>query len=231
MEQGHIYIGYDRAEPVAYHTCVESILDNASIPVVIHPLYLNTLRMQQPSHKPGYPPSNGFIFSRFLVPYLSGFSGKSLWLDGDMVVEADVAELFQMDLYKLGARVVKHDYTPKPGKKYLNSENQAYPKKNWSSVILWNNSYFPNRHLTPDLIAGASGEWLHRFQWLLDEEVGDLPKGWNVLADEENQATDEIKLIHFTRGTPCFRDYLDSQYAERWFHYKTEMNSHKEVEL
>ena len=227
MKPLQIFVGYDKAEPVAYHTCVESIISNASVPVSITPLYLPQLaQFSPPKHIDGYKPSNGFIFSRFLTPYLSGFQGRSLFMDGDMVVKGDVAELFDLPMDGLGVRVVKHDYKTRHPKKYLNSVNQDYPRKNWSSVILFNNNFFPNQKLTPEKVSNSTGEFLHRFQWLTDEQIGDLPMGWNVLADEPNQASyNEAKLIHYTAGTPCFNEYKHCQYADDWHRHHSEMNS------
>jgi lipopolysaccharide biosynthesis glycosyltransferase len=213
-----IFIGYDKAEPVAYHACCESIISNSSRPVSITPLYLPQLTIKTPQHLSNYQPSNGFIFSRFLTPYLSQFKGRSLFMDGDQTVLGDVAELFELPMDKLGVRVVKHDYTPKNAVKYLGAVNRAYPRKNWSSVILWNNDFYPNRKLTPEHISNSTGEYLHRFQWLEDSQIGDLPKGWNLLTEEENQVGyNEAKLLHHTNGTPCFHDYRTSQYADDWW--------------
>lgn len=230
MEPLKVFIGYDKAEPVAYHACAESIISNSSVPVSITPLYLPQLsQFRTPAHKDGYKPSNGFIFSRFLTPYLSGFKGKAVFVDGDMIVKGDVAELFDDALYPmagLGVRVVKHDYKTTAPRKYLGAVNEDYPRKNWSSVILFNNEFFPNRKLTPEFVSQSTGEFLHRFQWLEDDQIGDLDKGWNVLADEPNQAPyNEAKLIHFTIGTPCFNEYQYCQYADDWHRVKDEMNS------
>jgi lipopolysaccharide biosynthesis glycosyltransferase len=226
MKPLKVFIGYDKAEPVAYHVCAESIISNSSVPVSITPLYMPQLQnFKTPKHQQGYKPSNGFIFSRFLTPYLSNYRDKALFVDGDMVVKGDVAELFEMDMSGLGVRVVKHDYRTTANKKYLGSVNLDYPRKNWSSVILWNNWFAPNSVLTPEYVGNQTGEHLHRFGWLTDEQIGDLPKGWNVLADEPNQAPyNEAKLIHYTLGTCCFDDYRHCQYADDWHRYHEDMN-------
>lgn len=214
-----VFIGYDKVEPVAYHACCESLITNSTVPVSITPLYLPHLKeFRTPPHLAGYKPSNGFIFSRFLVPYLCGFHGTALFIDGDMIVKGDVAELFDMDMTGLAVRVVKHDYKTTATRKYLGSTNQDYPRKNWSSVILFNNGFFPNRVLDPSFVSNAKGSYLHRFQWIDESQIGDLPKGWNVLADEPNQAAyNDAKLIHYTLGTPCFDMYRTCQYGDDWW--------------
>ena len=217
-----VFIGYDKTEPVAYHTCCESIITNSSRPVRITPLYLPQIKLAMPSFQSDYPPSNGFVYSRFLVPYMMQNAGKAIYLDGDMVVEGDIAELFDMPMLNVGVAVVKHDYQTSAAVKYRNAVNRDYPRKNWSSVILWNCAWYPHRLLTPSLVAASTGEYLHRFGWLTDDAIGDLPKEWNVLAGEPGQTDKPPKLIHYTLGTPCFAQYEVGPMSARWHHYRNE---------
>ena len=59
------------------------------------------------------------------------------------------------------------------------------------------------------------GAFLHRFTWLTDEQIGEIPKEWNWLAIEYEPKA-EAKLVHYTLGTPCFANYRDSEMAELW---------------
>jgi len=112
-------------------------------------------------------------------------------------------------------QVVKHDYQTKAHQKYLGNKNENYPRKNWSSVMLWNCEHPDNRQLTPELIGSKNGAFLHRFQWLQDSEIGELPKEWNWLAIEY-EPNPNAKLIHYTLGTPCFEDYKKTEMADEW---------------
>lgn len=227
MRPFEIFVGYDPRERIAFHACVESILDNASVPVSITPLYQPTLKeFVMPTHLDGYKPSNGFIFTRFLTPYLSNYRGKALFLDGDMIVQGDVGELMELDLGGIGVRVVKHDYQPKYATKYLNNVNKAYPRKNWSSVILWNCGFYPNSYLTPEAVGSATGEYLHQFKWLSESQIGELPKEWNYLVGEDNQAQDP-KLIHFTNGIPAWDEWRELGHGQVWDKYVAQMNSYQ----
>ena len=207
-----VFIGYDPREAVAYHTCVNSIIRHASKPVAIIPLALNLFEDYTETHTDG---SNQFIYSRFLVPHLMDYTGWAIFIDGDMIVRDDVVKLWELqDPYK-DVLVVKHDYKTRMPVKYLGAKNEDYPRKNWSSVILWNCNSFPNRKLTPKFVQHATGSELHRFSWIDDERVGALPKEWNWLPDEYGPNPD-AKLLHYTLGTPCFHEFADTPQSEDW---------------
>ena len=210
-----IFVGFDGAvEPVAYSVFCQSVIEKASIPVSFTPLALNTLKGYTETHTDG---SNAFIYSRFLVPYLCDYKGLALWIDGDMICRTDIAEILQYATDpSIAVSVVKHDYTTKHPVKYLGAKNEDYPRKNWSSVMLFNCGAWRNKDLTPEYIMKATGKQLHRFEWLKDELIGELPKEWNWLADEY-EYNDSAKIVHFTIGTPCFKDYQTKSYADEWF--------------
>ena len=211
-EQIKIVIGFDQRESVAYHTFCQSIIEKASSPVSFMPLAINNLSDYKETHSDK---SNDFIYSRFLTPYLNQFNGWAIFADGDMICQADIKELWDLRDDTKALLVVKHDYQTKAHRKYLGNINENYPRKNWSSVILWNCGHPKLKILTPQFIANQTGKYLHRFSWLNDDEIGELPKEWNWLAIEypENK---EAKLIHYTLGTPCFEDYKNTEMAELW---------------
>ena len=207
-----IFIGYDPREAIAYHTCVNSIIRHASQPVAIIPVALNLFNDYKETHKDG---SNHFIYTRFLVPHLMQFSGWAIFIDGDMIVCDDIVKLWKLKDQWKDVMVVKHDYKTRMPVKYLGSKNEDYPRKNWSSVILWNCGSFPNRILTPEFIQNSTGAYLHRFTWLDDARIGELPKEWNWLPDEFGENKD-AKLLHYTLGTPCFHEFANTPQANEW---------------
>lgn len=208
-----LVIGFDQRESVAYHTFCQSIIEHASAPLTFIPLAINSLKEYKEVHVDG---SNDFIYSRFLTPYLNNFEGWAIFADGDMICQGDIKELWNLRDESKALLVVKHNYETKVSKKYLGNVNENYPRKNWSSVILWNCSHPKHRILTPEFIAKQPGSYLHRFSWLDDSDIGELPKEWNWLAIEypENK---NAKLIHYTLGTPCFKEYKDSEMASIWY--------------
>lgn len=208
----NLIVGFDQREAVAYHVFCQSVLEKASIPVKFLPLAQNSLVGYEEKHSDG---SNTFTYSRFLSPFLMNFSGWAIFVDGDMVCNDDIANLWALRDSNKAVQVAKHNYLTKVQVKYLGNINENYPRKNWSSVIIWNCEHPKNAQLTPGFIAEKNGAFLHRFQWLEDHEIGEIPKEWNWLATEY-EFNSSAKLIHYTLGTPCFKDYRDCEMAEPW---------------
>jgi lipopolysaccharide biosynthesis glycosyltransferase len=207
-----VFIGYDAREAVAFHVCSNSLLRLATQPLAITPLALQNLRHYQERHADG---SNQFIYSRFLIPSLMDWNGWALFMDGDMIVREDIAKLWALRDESKAVMCVHHNYKTKASTKYLGARNENYPRKNWSSVVLWNCKHPKNKALTPDFIQKATGAQLHRFTWLDDGEIGALPIEWNWLPDEFG-SNPSAKLLHWTLGTPCFQDYANAPMAEEW---------------
>lgn len=218
-----IFIGFDQVESVAYHTLCQSILSRSSVPVSFIPVKRSHLKK---IHTRPLDPkqSNEFSFTRFLVPYLSEYSGWSLFMDSDMIVRCDIKELFDLKDYSKSVMCVKHDYTPSSKTKYLGNIQYKYEKKNWSSVILFNNARC--RKLTPEYINKASGLDLHQFKWLdnPDLAIGELPKEFNHLVTDMPPNKD-AKIVHYTVGTPCFNEYQHCEYANEWFEERALANN------
>jgi lipopolysaccharide biosynthesis glycosyltransferase len=207
-----IFIGYDPRESIAYHVCVNSIIRHASQPVAIVPVALNLFQDYEETHGDN---SNHFVYTRFLVPHLMGYQGWAIFIDGDMVLRDDIVKLWNLREYDQDVMVVKHDYKTRMTEKYMGAKNEDYPRKNWSSVILWNCSSWPNRKLTPAFVQSQPGSYLHRFSWLDDARIGELPVEWNWLPDEFG-ANDNAKLLHYTLGTPCFAEFANTPQSEEW---------------
>lgn len=207
-----IFIGYDPREAVAYHVCSNSIVRQVSQPVSLNPLALRNLGFYVEKHTDG---SNHFIYSRFLVPHLMEYRGWAIFMDGDMLLRDDIARLWELRDPTKAVMVVKHDYKTRMTEKYLGAKNENYPRKNWSSVVLWNCEHPANQALTAEFVQSANGAQLHRFTWLDDSQIGELPIEWNWLPDEFGASSD-AKLLHFTLGTPCFHEFATTPMADEW---------------
>jgi hypothetical protein len=210
-----VYIGFDPREAIAFAGLAHSIRRRASVPVTITPLVQRELRDKGLyTRERGPTESTEFSMTRFLVPALAGYEGWSLFMDCDMLCRADIAELFALREDDKAVMVAKHDYVPKTDRKFLDQVQTKYQRKNWSSLMLFNNDRC--RALTPDFVNSATGLELHRFKWVKDELIGELPKEWNWLVTEY-EYNPAAKIVHYTLGGPWFDEYRGCDYAAEWF--------------
>ena len=217
-----VYIGFDSKEVAAYHVLCQSILERSSIPIRFMPLNLHNMKGVFNRERNALQ-STEFSFSRFLVPFLSNFSGWSVFMDCDMIARADFAELLALKDESKSVMVCKHDYVPKEEVKFLGQIQTKYEKKNWSSFILFNNSKC--RTLNPEYVNSATGLDLHQFKWLAsDTQIGELPLQWNWLVGEYPFSI-EAKVAHYTKGGPYFNEYRDCDYASEWISNRDAMLS------
>jgi len=208
-----VFIGFDPREAVAFNVLAYSILGHSSVPVGISPLMLTQLKgvLSRERHPLQ---STDFSMSRFLTPYLSDFSGWSLFMDCDMLMLDDIANLWKLRDERYAVMVVKHDHRPRETSKFLGEPQSAYKKKNWSSVMLFNNSRCGA--LNSEYVSRASGLDLHQFKWLgNDDLIGELPRRWNHLVGYDAPSRD-VSLVHYTLGGPYFSEYADCEYAGEW---------------
>ena len=208
-----VFIGYDSRETVAFNVLSHSINVRASQPVAIAPVMLSQLggvfrRESNPLQ------STEFSFSRFLVPYLCGYEGWAVFIDCDMLVMDDIANLWKLRDDRWAVQVVKHEHVPKEEVKFLGAVQTKYQKKNWSSVMLLNCERC--KALTPDYVNRTSGLELHQFKWLADDSlIGELPHGWNHLVGYDVPRPG-VSLAHFTIGGPWFSEYEGCEYSAEW---------------
>ena len=219
-----IAIGYDPRESVAFHVLEQSIINRTSIPVCILPLASRMLRNFD-GQRDG---TNSFIYSRFLVPELMDYQGWALYMDSDMLLRDDLVKLWDLRDESKAVMVVKHEYHTTHRRKLIGTpmecDNADYPRKNWSSLILWNCGHHQNRLINREFVSEAPGSVLHRFHWLTDDLIGELPREWNHLVGEYGVVPD-AKNVHFTYGAPCFSHYRKCDYAPEWHGTKEDVNA------
>lgn len=208
-----VFIGHDPREAVAFSVLSCSIHRRASVPVSITPLMLSQLKSVLTRER--HPlQSTDFSFSRFLTPYLSRYEGWSLFMDCDMLMLDDIAKLWALRDDRYAVMVVKHEHVPQETQKFLGEPQTKYEKKNWSSVMLFNNAKC--RALSPEYVNAASGLELHQFKWIEDESlIGALPDRWNHLVGYNRRRSDAA-LVHYTLGGPYFDAYRECEYAAEW---------------
>ena len=212
-------IGYDKDEAITAYVLAHSLQTRSSMPISITFINRDNLKGIFTRER-GELESTDFSISRFLVPYLCGFEGHAIFSDCDMVVRDDPAKLWAWRDERFAIQVVKHNHQPTETTKFLNHAQTKYDRKNWSSVMLFNNEKC--NCLTPEYVNTASGLDLHRFKFLADEEIGDLPKHWNLLVDYDKHDKDAC-LVHYTKGGPWFKEYANCDYHQDWHILKSQM--------
>lgn len=215
MEPLRLYCGSDEREAIGLSVFCHSVWSRASVPVSITPL-TEALSWLWGGQRDA---SNQFIYGRFLIPYIQGYRGWAIFMDGaDMLMQADIAELWKLRDDWKAVQVVQHDYKTKHPVKYLGGVNEDYERKNWSSVMLINCGHFSWRRITPEYVEKATGANLHRFQFIDDKFIGSLDIGWNWLTQEygRNEFKQIPKLLHFSIGIPAFKEYASCEFSDEW---------------
>ena len=168
--------------------------------------------------------STDFSFTRFLVPHLMNYEGWAIFMDCDMLCQDDIADLWNQRNTKYSVMCVKHNHKPKEKTKFLGEIQTNYPKKNWSSLMIFNCGKCKN--LNVNYVNNASGLDLHRFNWLDNEnEIGEIKGSWNYLVqDPKDSQNNEASLIHWTLGGPWFKEHRDYKdlLTSKWFKAREE---------
>jgi lipopolysaccharide biosynthesis glycosyltransferase len=209
-----VFIGYDPSQHVSFEVLRYSLEKHATEPIDVRAIDAAKIpefrRDQDPLQ------STPFTYTRFLVPYLCDYEGIALFMDSDMLALGDVSELFHLPMDGLALRVRQHEYNPTATVKMGGKVQTQYPRKNWSSLMLMNNPLL--RAWTMDAVSTQTGAWLHRFEPIPDEQVGDISEAWNVL----DHMTGPTKLLHYTSGGPWLPGCEDADHADLWHQYREE---------
>lgn len=213
-----VFVGYDSREDIAWQVCEHSILRHAASDLTVHPLRQPSLRelglYDRPDDGPAF---TEFSLTRFLTPYLAASDDWTLFVDCDVLFTQDISRMMDgLDRSK-ALYVVQHDYVPANAIKMDGKGQSVYPRKNWSSFMLFNGAHPAVKALTPDVVNGSTPAFLHRFGWVEDDSmIGSLDLEWNFLVGEYPKPAETPAAIHFTNGGPWFSDWQETDYADLW---------------
>ena len=160
--------------------------------------------------------STRFAISRFLTPILAQ-EGYALFVDCDVVFHEDPRVMLQEVKAEHAVSVVKHanggegNYV-----KMVDQVQTYYPRKNWSSVMLFNCDHLANRRLSVRDINERPGRDLHAFYWLNDHEIGELWAGWNWLVNVNPDRPQPLCISHFTLGGPWIPGWAGAEHDDIW---------------
>lgn len=226
MDKLQVYVGWDPREIKAHDVAVHSIKSRTSN-ADVHALKLSNIpELNRPVEWRGNlmwcpisdaPLGSEFSISRFAIPFLT--KGWAVFMDSDMVCLNDIWNIMEYADEKYAAMVVKHVHVPTEEEKarvaQIDRMQTGYSRKNWASVILWNCNHEANRRLTWDMLNTLPGRDLHRFCWLADDEIGELPQSWNYLVDV-NEPSDDINIAHYTLGGPWVKNWAPRESDRIW---------------
>jgi hypothetical protein len=218
VTRAHVFVGYDSREDIAWQVCRHSLLRHADNQADVIPLRQTALRELGLYTRPyDIGASTEFSLTRFLTPYLAARSGWVAFCDCDFLFAADIREVFKgLDPNK-AVYCVQHDYKPAFRVKMDGKPQSIYPRKNWSSFMLFNCDHPDVRALTPEVVNTASPAYLHRFEWVQDDSsIGALDLDWNFLEGEYATPDYIPKVIHFTNGGPWFDEWKHCDFADLW---------------
>jgi len=222
----NLFTGHDERETVGTHVFVQSLLSTSSVPVAIAPLHKPMLHKAFGGE--ATEGTNSFTMSRFLIPFLMGWRGTAIFMDGaDMLMKSDIAELEALrDPFK-AVQVVKHQYKTNAPRKYrgtrMEADNLDYHRKNWASVMLINCAHYAWRKMTPSFLLKGNLLEALSFSWCPDEWIGALPLEWNWIVDEYGR-NDGAHVLHWTQGVPLFDEYSHAPHSDEWFNMLSRVN-------
>lgn len=231
MDKLKVYIGWDKKDLLAYEVCVRSLCQHASIELEIIPLHDWTLRHKRLLTRPYTTGSNGqmvddtdtrpfstdFSFSRFLVPYLENYADEwVMFCDADFMFREDILHATLNLDHRKAVHCVMHGDVFEAGSKFYGMDQQNYPRKGWSSLMILNPSRCTG--LTLEAVNSLPGSNLHNFSWIEPMMIGSLDTKWNHLVGV-NEPIPNAKAVHFTLGTPDMPGCGDAEYAAEWKDY------------
>jgi lipopolysaccharide biosynthesis glycosyltransferase len=214
-----VFVGYDSREDIAWQVCRHSLLRHSDQNVSVIPLRQSVLReLGLYERSLDAAASTEFSLTRFLTPYLAAQQqGWVIFCDCDFLFTTDVRNVLDgLDPAK-ALYCVQHDYVPTHQVKMDGKRQTTYPRKNWSSFMVFNCGHPDVRRLTPSVVNASNPAYLHRFEWVGDNDaLGALDLDWNFLEGEYPMPRATPRVIHYTNGGPWFEQWQNCCYADLW---------------
>ena len=214
-----LFIGHDSKQSAISDTCRLSIQDHSDIR--IDTIHLSSLESGGLFWRQQAEGSTDFAFTRFLTPYLKGFYGYAIFCDSDFIWNCDPLDLLDLIDPMKAVSVVQHNIQKDQIKPFkMDGQKQSwYPRKNWSSLMVFNCDHPFTKRLTPHTVSESPAGYLHEFQWCDNKSIGSIPHTYNYLVGYYNDISDP-KAVHYTDGGPWHAGYENVEFADRFNFYK-----------
>lgn len=256
-----VYVGFDSSnfgQEMAYAVCRRSIERWMSKPVEVRRLVKSQLEASGDFWREDQTGVTEFTYTRFLTPYLNGYRGWALFVDSDFLFNVDVWTIFNevrtwvkenmrncdvLSIAELPAVFcVQHDIKKTDSVKMNGLPQENYPRKNWSSCMLFNCAhpvFDKMSRLSPEVVSTETPAYLHRMKWCDDLDsvfkndpdyvtdgwalgrIGKLNHDWNYLVGyySDKSYSDLPRVIHYTNGGPWHPGYETCEFGDLWMAY------------
>jgi len=200
----NVFVGTQPEQMLATKLLEYSIKKKTSLKINVQALYKavesKNIKIPRPVDKSNYP-RTPFSFQRFAIPELSGYTGRSVYVDSDMLVFNDIQELYDM---------------PFNGAEILCAEGVDGARRPQFSVMVldcdtlkWN---------ITDIVKGLdNGDYDYKglmYEMKAAKSISQsLPKYWN---DLESYTEGKTRLIHFTDMHKQPWLSLENEFAPIW---------------
>lgn len=212
---------YDKVFNAPYMVCYQSIR-NYNKNIEIKPIILDDLIKKGYYYRDVDPlASTEFTYSRFLVPFLNDYKGIAVFCDSDFLWNCDIEELLEFYDETNAVSCVQHDYTPNTTTKMDGLQQTTYPRKNWSSLMMFNCEHPDTQKLSVEVVNTESPKYLHRMSWA--SSIGSIPLTYNYL-EGDYKYMENPKAIHFTNGGP-WHETWEGDYEDEWIKVYDELTS------
>jgi hypothetical protein len=178
-----IFVGAHKHEQLALKVLEYSIVRHTDLAVAVRTVDNSLAPMPA---DPRYAPYTRFSYGRFAIPKLVGYRGRAIYMDSDMLVFRDIAEVWN---------------TPFDGAKVLIEQQTDRSRKRGRSTAFMMMDCAALRWDPEEIIAGLGVKYDYEQLMSIDPllAAGDLrdglPLGWNSL----DRVNDDTRLLHFTR--------------------------------
>ena len=187
-----IFVGADRSQLMAVAVLQHSIERHTTTPVRVCPLI--DLDLPEPRDLRQGSRTN-FSFARFAIPELKSYRGRAIYLDADMLVFRDIAELWSLPFGQ--ATVNIQEELPEHARVQSKAGAPGIRKKQCSVMVIdcekarWN---------VAEIVGGLDGRYsyeqlMYELCILPEAEIHyGVPFAWNSLEHHDL----ETRLIHYT---------------------------------
>ena len=181
-DQIRIFVAATPAESLPVHVLDFSIRETTQHTVQVTPIYTVQRAFPMPQSRENRP-RTPFSFQRFLIPELCSYNGRAVYLDADMQVFSDIAELWNQDFHGCDLQTVQEGNSGRRGQFSVLLMDCARLDWNIEQIIA-------------DLDSGKLNYTALMYEMRVARKIGrNISPAWNSL---EYYDPGNTRLLHYT---------------------------------